>query len=200
MRPSSVYGITKLAQEQMVLTVAKSLGIGAVALRYQNVYGPGQSLSNPYTGILSIFATRIRNGKGISIFEDGRESRDFLFVDDAVAATIKAIDFAGPIVAAVNVGSGRATDVAKIADTLQRLLGVSVPTKVTGQFRVGDIRHNVADLSRIRSMLGFEPEVSLEDGMRKFVDWVKSEVVQTDSYEESLRQLRDKGLLRSAES
>lgn len=199
-RPSSVYGITKLAQEQMVLTVAKSLGICGVALRYQNVYGPGQSLSNPYTGILSIFATRIRNGKGVNIFEDGRESRDFVFVDDAVAATIRAIDFDRPIVEAFNVGSGIATDVAAIADTLQRLLGVSVPTQVTGQFRVGDIRHNVADLTRIRSMLGFEPQIPLEEGMRRFVAWVNAEGVQADGYEESLRELRDKGLLRSADS
>ncbi len=199
-RPSSVYGITKLAQEQMVLTVAKSLGICAVALRYQNVYGPGQSLSNPYTGILSIFATRIRNGKGISIFEDGKESRDFVYVDDAVAATLRAIDFEDAIVEAFNVGSGQATDVATIAETLRRLLGVSVPMNVTGQFRVGDIRHNVADLSRIRAILGFEPRVSLEDGMRRFVDWVNAEVVQVDSYDESLRELQHKGLLRSAES
>ncbi len=199
-RPSSVYGITKLTQEQMVLTVGKALGISAVALRYQNVYGPGQSLSNPYTGILSIFATRIRNGKGINIFEDGTESRDFLFVDDAVSATVRAIDFESPIVEAFNVGSGYATDVTTIAATLQRLLGIAVPTQITGQFRVGDIRHNVADLAKIRSMLGFEPQVSLEDGMKQFVTWVKAEAVQTDSYEQSLAELRNKGLLRAAES
>lgn len=199
-RPSSVYGITKLAQEQMVLTVGKALGISAVALRYQNVYGPGQSLSNPYTGILSIFATRIRNGKGLSIFEDGRESRDFVYVDDAVDAAMSAINFDEPLVEAFNVGSGKATDVATIAATLQRLFLASVPITVTGQFRVGDIRHNVADLSRIRSLLGFVPKVSLEEGMRKFVDWVNAEVVQSDGYEASLRELQDKGLLRSAES
>jgi dTDP-L-rhamnose 4-epimerase len=105
--PSSVYGITKLTQEQMVLTVGKALGISAIALRYQNVYGPGQSLSNPYTGILSIFSTRILNGSGINIFEDGKESRDFVFIDDAVAATIRAIDFEEPLIEAFNVGSGR---------------------------------------------------------------------------------------------
>jgi dTDP-L-rhamnose 4-epimerase len=199
-RPGSVYGITKLTQEQMVLTVAKALGISAVAFRYQNVYGPGQSLSNPYTGILSIFATRIRNGNGINIFEDGKESRDFLFVDDAVAATVRAIDFEGPIIESFNVGSGYATDVITIATTMQRIFGISVPTQITGQFRVGDIRHNVADLSKIRLKLGFEPSVSLEDGMRRFVAWVNTELVHTDKYDESLNELSKKGLLGSPAS
>lgn len=198
--PSSVYGITKLTQEQMVLTVGKALGISAVALRYQNVYGPGQSLSNPYTGILSIFSTRILNGNDINIFEDGKESRDFVYIDDAVAATIRAIDIEEPIIEAFNVGSGKATDVATIAETLQRLLGTSVPIQITGQFRIGDIRHNVAHLSKIKNMLGFEPSVSIDEGMREFIRWVKAETVQTDKYDQSLSELQNKGLLWSPRS
>lgn len=195
-RPASVYGITKLTQEQMVLTVGKSLGISAIAFRYQNVYGPGQSLSNPYTGILSIFSTRIRNGSGINIFEDGNESRDFVFIDDVVEATAKAIEHKQPLVDVFNVGSGVATDVLTIANALQTLFGAAVPTEVTGQFRLGDIRHNVADLTKVRRVLGFEPSVSIEEGLARFLGWVKGEQVQTDRYEESLEELKAKGLFK----
>lgn len=195
-RPASVYGITKLAQEQMVLTVGKALGISALAFRYQNVYGPGQSLSNPYTGILSIFSTRIRNGSGINIFEDGMESRDFVYIDDVLAATVKGIEHEAPLVDVFNVGSGVATDVLAIANTLQELLGVTVPVEISGQFRMGDIRHNVADLAKVRAALGFEPSVSIEEGLHRFVAWVKGEGIQIDRYEESLRELKSKGLFK----
>jgi dTDP-L-rhamnose 4-epimerase len=195
-RPSSVYGITKLTQEQMTLTVGRALGISAVALRYQNVYGPGQSLLNPYTGILSIFSTRIRNGNGINVFEDGKESRDFVFIDDVVTATTAAIDFEPRTSEVFNVGSGVATDVLTIATMLQELLGVKVPTNISGQYRVGDIRHNVADLTRIRATLGFEPTVSLEQGLSRFVSWVKGEQVHVCRYEDSLRELMAKGLFK----
>ncbi len=194
--PASVYGITKLTQEQMVLTVGKALGISALAFRYQNVYGPGQSLSNPYTGILSIFSTRIRNGSGINIFEDGKESRDFVFIDDVIAATTRGIEHKEPLVDVFNVGSGVATDVLMIANTLQSLLGAAVPIQVTGQFRLGDIRHNVADLTKVQNILGFNPSVSIEEGLDKFVNWVKGEQVQTDRYEESLKELKAKGLFK----
>jgi dTDP-L-rhamnose 4-epimerase len=195
-RPASIYGITKLAQEQMVLTIGKSLGISALALRYQNVYGPGQSLSNPYTGILSIFSTRILNGKSINIFEDGKESRDFVYIDDVVVATVKAIEHEAPLVDVFNVGSGMAIDVLTIAKTLQHMLGKTVPTVISGQFRLGDIRHNLADLAKVRAVLGFEPSISIEEGLRRFVDWVKGEQVQVDGYEESLRELRVKGIFK----
>jgi dTDP-L-rhamnose 4-epimerase len=195
-RPSSVYGITKLNQEQMVLTVGRALGISALALRYQNVFGPGQSLSNPYTGILSIFSTRIRNGNEINIFEDGKESRDFVYIDDVVDATRRAVEYAPDVVEALNVGSGVATDVMTVATTLQRLLGTTVKTTVSGKFRVGDVRHNVADLTRVRSILGFEPTTSFEAGLGHFVEWVKGEVVPEDQYGRSLEELRQRGLFK----
>lgn len=195
-QPSSVYGITKLTQEQMVLTVGHALGISALAYRYQNVYGPGQSLSNPYTGILSIFSTRIRNGSEINIFEDGVESRDFVFIDDVVTATVKGIEYDAPLTDVFNVGSGVATDILTLANTLQELLGAAVPIKVSGQFRLGDIRHNVADLTKIRSTLGFEPLVSITEGLRRFVEWVSGEQVPVDRYEESLKELSAKGLFK----
>lgn len=195
-RPASIYGITKLAQEQMVLTIGKALGISALAFRYQNVYGPGQSLSNPYTGILSIFSSRIRNGGSINIFEDGKESRDFVFIDDVVTATVKGIEHETPLVDVFNVGSGVATDVLTITNTLERMLGQTVPVKVSGQFRLGDIRHNVADLTKVQAVLGFKPSISIEEGLRRFVAWVTDEGVLADRYEESLRELEAKGLLK----
>lgn len=195
-RPTSVYGITKLNQEQMVLVVGAALGISALAYRYQNVYGPGQSLSNPYTGILSIFSTRMRNGAGINIFEDGLESRDFVYIDDVVEATARGVESADTLVGAFNVGSGVATDVSTVAATLQRLMGTAVPIQVSGKFRVGDIRHNVADLTRVRTTLGFAPAVTFEQGMRRFVSWVKGEPVQVDRYEQSIAELRAKGLFK----
>jgi dTDP-L-rhamnose 4-epimerase len=195
-RPSSVYGVTKLTQEQMVLTVGKALGISAIAFRYQNVYGPGQSLSNPYTRILSIFSTRIRNQSAINIFEDGNESRDFVYSDDVVSITARAVEYDKPLVDVFNVGAGLATDVLTIANTLQELLDVNVPTTISGQFRVGDIRHNYADLSKVKRVFGFEPTVSIEQGLANFVDWVKTEQVQVDLYEQSLQELKSKGLFK----
>lgn len=196
LRPSSVYGVTKLTQEQMVLTVGKALGISAIAYRYQNVYGPGQSLSNPYTGILSIFSTRIRNGSPINIFEDGRESRDFVYIDDVVAATVLGIEFPQPINQVFNVGSGIATDVLTVAHTLRQLLGGSSEISVSGQYRAGDIRHNVADLARISRVLGYRPAVPFAEGLGRFAAWVRGEAMPQDRYEDSLAELQAKGLLK----
>jgi len=196
LHPSSIYGITKLNQEQIVLTMCKSLGISAIAFRYQNVYGPGQSLSNPYTGILSIFSTRIRNGKGINIFEDGLESRDFVFIDDIVNATVSGIEIETPMCEAINVGSGISTSVLTIAKKLQDLLNIKVETNITGEFRLGDIRHNFADISKLYNLLFYKPSVSLELGIVRFIDWVKKEEVMTDGYEKSLEQLKMRGLLK----
>ncbi len=195
-RPSSVYGVTKFTQEQLVLNVGRALGISAIAFRYQNVYGPGQSLLNPYTGILSIFSTRILNQSAINIFEDGNESRDFVYIDDVVSITARAVEYDKPLVDVFNVGAGIATDVLTIANTLQKLLGVTVPTIISGQFRAGDIRHNFADLSKVKKVLGFEPKVSIELGLANFVDWVKNQQVQVDRYEQSLQELTSKGLFK----
>lgn len=197
LQPSSVYGVTKLTQEQLVLSVGKALGISALAFRYQNVYGPGQSLSNPYTGILSIFSTRLRHGNPVNIFEDGKESRDFVFIDDVVEATLRGIEHPdAALVDMFNVGSGVATDVLTIANTLRAYLGGESAITVSGQFRAGDIRHNVADLAKVFRVLGFSPKVSIEEGLCHFVDWVRGERVENDRYEESLNELRAKGLFK----
>lgn len=196
LHPSSVYGVTKLTQEQLVLSVGQALGISALAFRYQNVYGPGQSLSNPYTGILSIFSTRIRQGKPINIFEDGKESRDFVFIDDVVDATVRGIEHDAPLFDVFNVGSGVATDVLNVAHLLRKYLGGNSEITVSGQYRAGDIRHNLANLDKISNVLGFRARVPLEEGLRRFVDWVCSEHVAGDLYEESLDELRAKGLFK----
>jgi dTDP-L-rhamnose 4-epimerase len=196
LRPVSVYGATKLAQEQLVLAVGKALGISALAFRYQNVYGPGQSLGNPYTGLLSVFSTQIRQGRKVPIFEDGKESRDFVFIDDVVAVTANGIEHEAPLNDVFNVGSGVATDVLTVAATLQQLLGKTMPMDICGKFRMGDIRHHVADLTKVRAVLKFDPRVSLREGLDRYVIWVKGEKIQTDRYEESLKELKAKGLYK----
>lgn len=194
--PSSVYGITKQNQEQMVMTVCGSLGIAATALRYQNVYGPGQSLSNPYTGILSIFSTRILNGKSINIFEDGQESRDFVYIEDVVDATKKALLEDGANGQVFGIGSGVATTVLEVAQTLLKKYDANVELAVTGQYRLGDIRHNFADLTKARTLIGFEPKFMFEQGIENFVSWVKAQQIQDDKYEQSLAEMKEKGLMR----
>lgn len=194
--PSSVYGITKHTQEQLVMTACGSLGIAATALRYQNVYGPGQSLSNPYTGILSIFSTRILHGKPIRIFEDGKESRDFVYIDDVVKATMLALFEPAADGEVFGIGSGVPTSVLTAAQTLQSKFDRRVELSITGEFRLGDIRHNYADLSKARRLLGFTPSVDFESGIANFVQWVRLQPLQQDSYEKSLREMKDKGLMQ----
>lgn len=194
--PSSVYGITKQVQEQLVMMVCPTIDVAPVAFRYQNVYGPGQSLSNPYTGILSIFSTQIRNGNGINIFEDGKETRDFVFIDDVVNATIAGIENENANGEVFNVGTGEATDVLTVANNLIKAYGIEVPVKVTGQYRLGDIRHNYADLTKIKTHLDFEPQVNFEQGIQKFTKWVLSQEIQEDKLGSSLEEMKKKGLLK----
>lgn len=194
--PSSVYGITKQNQEQMIMTVCPTIGIAPVAFRYQNVYGPGQSLSNPYTGILSIFSTQIRNRNGIQIFEDGKETRDFVYIDDVVAATILGIENEDSNGEVFNVGTGVATDVFTVANSLIKAYNIKVPVTITGRFRLGDIRHNFADMSKIKNKLGFVPKIFFEEGIKKFSNWVLEQEIQEDKLSISLEEMKKKGLLK----
>jgi dTDP-L-rhamnose 4-epimerase len=194
--PSSVYGITKQNQEQMIMTVCPTLGIAPVGFRYQNVYGPGQSLSNPYTGILSIFSTQIRNNNGIQIFEDGKETRDFVFIDDVVEATILGIEKEEANGQVFNVGTGVPIDVLTVANSLIKAYKIEVPVTVSGRFRLGDIRHNYADLTKIKSHLGFEPKVDFEQGINQFTKWVLEQEIQEDKLSQSLDEMKKKGLLK----
>ena len=194
--PTSVYGITKQVQEQLVMTVCPSIGIAGVAFRYQNVYGPGQSLKNPYTGILSIFSTQIKNGNGINIFEDGKETRDFVFINDVVDATVLGIEKETANNQVFNVGTGVATDVITVATELSKNYGIQVPITISGNYRLGDIRHNYADITKARQLLGFEPKISFKEGLRQFTDWVNTQEVEEDKYQQSIEEMKAKGLYK----
>ena len=194
--PSSIYGITKQHQEQMILLIGKTLKIPAVALRYQNVYGPGQSLANPYTGILSIFSTRLLNRNDIDIYEDGEESRDFVFIDDVVDATVLSLEKKEANNQIFNVGSGVAITVSQVANTLKSLYTSDVEIKVNGKYRLGDIRHNYADLSKIKNALGFIPKFNFKAGVTKFVKWVKTQELKEDKYDKSITELISKGFMK----
>jgi dTDP-L-rhamnose 4-epimerase len=193
-RPSSFYGLTKYVQEQMALMQASALNLSAYALRYQNVYGPGQSLKNPYTGILAIFFNRARAGQSINIFEDGRESRDFVYVEDVVDATARCIDAEGVANEVLNVGTGTPVSVSAVAQEIVSLLGSNSRVDVTGAFRIGDIRHNFADLTRIKDRLSFTPRWDFRRGLRAFLDWALRQESGTIGYESSLEALRKAGL------
>jgi len=193
--PSSFYGLTKQVQEQMTLLFARTLSLSAFILRYQNVYGPGQSLNNPYTGILAIFANRARVGRPIYIFEDGQESRDFVYIEDAVEATWRCIRPEATGVEIINVGSGERVTVSEVARKIVQFFGDRSEIVITGAFRAGDIRHNWADLTHARQRFGFEPRWSFADGIQEFLQWAETQATDVGRYEQSLAEIRAKGLL-----
>ncbi|WP_234461966.1 NAD-dependent epimerase/dehydratase family protein [Pedobacter segetis] len=194
--PSSVYGITKQVQEQLIMTVCPTIGIAPVAFRYQNVYGPGQSLTNPYTGILSIFSTLIKNNKEINVFEDGLESRDFVYIDDVVDATILGLEKEEANNQIFNVGTGKAVTVLKVVKELQENYNSNVAIKISGNYRLGDIRHNYADLTKIKEILGFNPKISFKEGIKHFANWVITQEVHEDNYAESIAEMKEKGMFK----
>ena len=194
--PSSVYGIAKQVQGQLVHLICKSFGVEAVSFRYQNVYGPGQSLSNPYTGILSVFSTQVKNHHSLNIFEDGKESRDFVYIDDVVDATILGMEVPEANGHVFNIGTGIATDVQTVAQTLCDKYNIHVPIIVSGNYRLGDIRHNYADISLARKILGFSPKWSFSDGISQFTKWVNKQEVCEDKYDTSIQEMKNKGLFK----
>ncbi|MES2828417.1 MAG: NAD-dependent epimerase/dehydratase family protein [Bacteroidota bacterium] len=196
--PSSFYGITKQVQEQMILLACKLKAINAFALRYQNVYGPGQSLKNPYTGILSIFSRLALQNEPINIFEDGLETRDFVYIDDVVNATASCLTTIYEGQYAINIGSGVPTSVLEVAKEITSYLKSTSEIEVSGVFREGDIRHNYADLTIAKKILNFHPQWSFKEGISQFLDWVsKQEDIPptNDDYKRSLKELKQKGLL-----
>ena len=199
LHPSSFYGITKQVQEQMVVLAAKLKNINAFALRFQNVYGPGQSLKNPYTGILSVFSRLALKNENINIFEDGLESRDFVYIDDIVDATVSCLSTVNKGQYILNVGSGKATNVLEVAREIVNYLGSSSKIDISGAFREGDIRHNYADLSLVNSVLNFTPKWSFKDGLHRFLDWVlKQDDIPSNlnDYKKSIEELKERGLYK----
>ena len=193
--PASVYAATKLAQEDLVRVACGALGIPYTVLRFQNVFGEGQSLTNPYTGILSIFSTRIRLGQSLPVFEDGEESRDFVHVDDVATALLRCIERPVRGGATVNVGSGRATSIMEVARLLKSIMGSEIEPHVTGEYRIGDIRHNFADIAKLESVLGLRPAISVEQGMRRFAEWVQTQPVPKDLLDRANAELRARKLM-----
>src|SRR5262245_35728163 len=173
--PTSVYAVTKQDQEQFCLVVGRAYGIPTVALRYFNVYGTRQALSNPYTGVCAIFSSRLLNDQNPVVFEDGGQTRDFVHVSDIVHANLLALESDSADYQAVNIGTGVATTVLQVAQLLAVGLGKDLDAEVTGKYREGDIRHCVADISRARSLLGYEPRVTLEKGMPELLSWIKAQ-------------------------
>lgn len=197
LNPTSFYGITKLQQEQMFAMVCESIGLNYVVLRYQNVYGAGQSLLNPYTGILSIFSTQILNGEPLKIFEDGEMTRDFIYIDDVVDATIKSLEEPTANNQIINIGTGFAENILSIANLLLSSYDRQIPIHVSGDFRIGDIRHNFADISKAKKLLQFQPKISLKEGIQKFTKWVLEQPLLVSNFNESLKEMKDKGFLKS---
>jgi len=194
--PMSMYGLTKQVQEQAVLLFARTHCINGFGLRYQNVYGPGQSLKNPYTGILAVFSNLARQNHGIEIYEDGLESRDFVYIDDVVEATMRSINYTGQFVGALNVGSGQATSVMTVAQEIKAYFDSSSSIKVTGAFRMGDIRHNIADVSKLEQVLGFVPGVPFKQGLVNFLGWAAGQEPEDKSaYLRSVIELAARGLM-----
>ena len=196
LKPTSIYAVTKQAQEHMFSVMARTHKIPTVILRYFNVYGQRQSLSNPYTGILSIFSSRIVNGKPPLVYEDGLESRDFVHVSDVVKATVLALEKTEANYEAFNVGSGRKTTILEVANLLVEKLGGSAKPVIVGKYRIGDIRHCHSNLTKIRSKLGYEPGKSLEEGISEFVEWVKQQKGIPDLSDKASKELSSRRLLR----
>jgi dTDP-L-rhamnose 4-epimerase len=189
----SVYALGKYDQERLCLMLGKAYGIRTVALRFFNVYGPRQALSNPYTGVLAIFASRLLNGRPPLIFEDGLQQRDFVNVKDVARASLSALDRLEVTDTAINIGSGQARTVREIATVLAHSLGMNVGPEITGQYRVGDIRHCFADISRARQLLNYQPLVTLDQGLKELTAWLVSQQAE-DRVAEAHRELLARGL------
>ena len=193
---SSIYALNKFDQERMCLLFGSSYDVPAVALRFFNVYGPHQALSNPYTGVLAIFAGRLLNDRPPLIFEDGRQRRDFVHVSDVARACALALTGDGADGEVVNVGSGNSYTVSEIAERLARVMGKpQIEPQIAGKYRVGDIRHCFADISLAHEALGFEPQVELDDGLAQLAEWLEGQVA-TDRVDDATAELNARGLTR----
>lgn len=192
----SIYALNKFAQETACLVVSRAYGFAACALRFFNVYGSRQALSNPYTGVLAIFGSRLANGKPPLIFEDGRQRRDFVHVRDVARAARLALEAPGIAGRAINIGSGQDLSIAEVAESLARAMGrEGIAPVLTGRYRAGDVRHCFADTSLARRLLGFAPAVSLPDGLAEMLAWLEEQPAE-DRVEAATRELALRGLVR----
>ena len=193
--PTSVYAVTKQDQEQFCLAVGRSYGIPAVALRYFNVYGTRQALSNPYTGVCAIFSARLLNKNRPLVFEDGEQTRDFVHVSDIVQANLRALETGKADYQAINIGTGVATSIRTVSRLLAEGLGLDLEPEIVGKYREGDIRHCVADIAKAKSLLGYEPQVSLERGIPELLSWVREQAAR-DQVDSATKELESRQLVR----
>jgi dTDP-L-rhamnose 4-epimerase len=197
LQPTSIYATTKRTQEEMVLNVGRAYGIPAVALRYFNIYGPRQSLSNPYTGVAAIFSSRIMNRQRPVIFEDGRQGRDFTHVSDVVQANILAMESDAADYQVFNVGTGRMTNLLELVEMLIERLegGDGITPQFVNQFREGDIRYCFADIRKIEGTLGYRPKISFKQGVSDLIEWARNQNA-ADSFEAAAAELTRHGLTK----
>src|SRR6184192_52733 len=190
----TVYGLTKVDQERLVLLWGKQVGIPTVALRYSCTYGPRQSIFNPYTGVIAIFCTRLLNDLPPVLYEDGEQTRDFSFVEDIARANllVDETDKLGGL--AVNVGSGRGVTVCEIAQRVSDALGIKIEPKINGEFRPGEMRHLISGADRIRAA-GYAPQVDLAEGLGRYLNWIRGQADVRDYFSQAAEILRDKGIV-----
>ncbi|PYL02163.1 MAG: epimerase [Verrucomicrobia bacterium] len=190
----TVYGLTKVDQEKLVLLWGKQVGIPTVALRYSCTYGPRQSIFNPYTGVIAIFCTRLLNNLSPVFYEDGEQTRDLSFVEDIARANLLAAKTDALDGLPVNVGSGKAVSVREIAQRVSDALGIKIPPEINGEFRPGEMRHLISGTERIRAA-GYVPQVDLEEGLGRYLDWIRSQSEVRDYFSEAAEILRNKGIV-----
>jgi len=190
----TVYGLTKVDQERLVLLWGKQLGIPTVALRYSCTYGPRQSIFNPYTGVIAIFCTRLLNGLPPVLYEDGEQTRDFSFVEDIAGVNLLAAETDELNGLAVNVGSGRGIPIREIAEQISDVLKIDIPPEITGEFRPGEMRHLTSDITIARSA-GYKPTVDLNEGIARYIDWIRTQSDIRDYFSEASEILRNKGIV-----
>jgi dTDP-L-rhamnose 4-epimerase len=194
----TVYGLTKVDQEKLVLLWGKQTGIPTVALRYSCTYGPRQSIFNPYTGVIAIFCTRLLNNLAPVLYEDGEQTRDFSFVEDIARANLLAAETDKLDGSAVNVGSGTGTPIRQIAEQLSAALKIEIAPEVNGEFRPGEMRHLTSDTTRIRA-IGYQPDVDLAEGIARYIDWIRSQSDIRDYFSEAAEILRNKGIVHKVQ-
>ena len=190
----TVYGLTKVDQERLVLLWGKQIGIPTVALRYSCTYGPRQSIFNPYTGVIAIFCTRLLNNLPPMLYEDGEQTRDFSFVEDIARANLLAAETDKLDGLPVNVGSGRGVSIREIAETISNALKIDIAPEVNGEFRPGEMRHLTSDTTRVHAA-GYEPHVDLAEGIRRYIDWIRTQSDIRDYFSEAAKILRSKGIV-----